>query len=90
MKKPTQKHPARPAERRRLTLTSDQLSRLMEGMPERYRGFVRIAVEKKTPLSANGLSDVERMKVIGAFKKARDAASLPEMIFHDLTRATVC
>jgi hypothetical protein len=84
-----QKRSAIYAERLRLTITNEQLTPLMEGMPEKYRDFVRIAAEKKTPLSANGLSNVEEAKVIRAFMKARDAAELPKMIFHDLTRATV-
>lgn len=58
-------------------------------MPEKYRGLVRAAVGDRTPLSASGLSDAERQMVIHAFKKAREMASLPGLIFHDLTRASI-
>lgn len=70
-------------------ITQEQLNKLLDGMPEIYRGLVRNAVETKTPLSASGLSDRERIRVICAFKKTRESASLPQLIFHDLTRITI-
>lgn len=83
--KPKTRHVARPIFR----ITQEQLDNLLEGMPEIYRGLVRNAVETKTPLSASGLSDRERIRVIWAFKKARESASLPQLIFHDLTRISI-
>jgi hypothetical protein len=79
----------RPVARPIFNINQEQFTQLLEGMPENYRGLVRTAVEAKTPLSASGLSDREHFRVIRAFKKARESASLPELIFHDLTRITI-
>lgn len=79
----------RPVARPIYRISQEQLDSLLEGMPKIYRGLVRNAVETKTPLSASGLSDRERIRVIWAFKKARESASLPQLIFHDLTRITL-
>jgi hypothetical protein len=79
----------RPVPRPIFSITREQLNNLLEGMPEIYRGLVRNAVEAQKPLSASGLSDRERIRVIWAFKKARESASLPQLIFHDLTRISI-
>lgn len=86
MKRPT-KLMNRPIRRPISNITQKQLTDLLAGMPVNYRGLVRNAVETKTPLSASGLSELERIRVICAFKKARQSASLPQLIFRDLTRA---
>jgi hypothetical protein len=88
MKRPT-KLMNRPVRRPIFSITQEQLTDLLAGMPENYRGLVRNAVETKTPLSASGLSESERIRVICAFKRARQSASLTHLIFHDLTRITI-
>jgi hypothetical protein len=75
----------RPVPRPVFSISREQLTNLLEGMPEKYRGLVRNAVEAKAPLSSSGLSERERIRVICAFKRARESASLPQLIFHDLT-----
>ncbi|NTV70070.1 MAG: hypothetical protein HGA71_08000 [Azonexaceae bacterium] len=89
MKKPLVKPRHRPVARPIITITREQLALLLESMPEQYRGLVRDAVENKTPLSAHALPAAKRYSVLLAFKKARVALALPEIYFHDLTRATV-
>ncbi|WP_150430745.1 hypothetical protein [Dechloromonas sp. CZR5] len=89
MKKPVVKPRQRPVARPIITISGEQLALLLENMPEQYRGLVREAVENKTPLSAHTLPAVKRYSVLRAFKKAREAIALPEIIFHDLTRATI-
>lgn len=78
-----------PTARPNPNIPQEQFERLLECMPEKYRWLVRAAVEDRTPLSARGLSDADRERVIHAFKKAREMASLPRLIFHDLTRASI-
>jgi hypothetical protein len=79
----------RPVARPIFSITQVQFTKLLEAMPESYRNLVSTAVVAKTPLSASGLSDRDRFRVICAFKRARETASLPELIFHDLTRITI-
>ena len=79
----------RPTARPNPKIPKEQFERLLECMPEKYRGLVRAAVGDRTPLSASGLSDKERLMVLHAFKKAREMAPMPGLIFHDLTRAYI-
>jgi hypothetical protein len=79
----------RPVPRPIFSISREQFTHLLEGMPEKYRGLVRNAVEAKAPLSSNGLSDRERVSVLYAFKRARESASLSQLIFHDLTRINI-
>jgi hypothetical protein len=79
----------RPVPRSTFSISREQFTHLLEAMPEKYRGLVRSAVEARAPLSSNGLSERERISVLFAFRKARELASLPQLIFHDLTRITI-
>lgn len=89
MNKPSLKPRHQPVARPIITITREQLAVLQESMPEQYRELVRDAVENKTPLSAHKLPSAKRFLALCAFRKAREVATLPEMIFHDLTTCAI-